>query len=426
MALGAVELSAISYVEALSLLTALACGLLIGIERGFTLRREHEGTRVAGIRTFTLVGLLGGLGGLVGKSGQHLAAGALIGGAAAVLAIGYWRRPGLSERPDATTPIAALATLGLGFIGGFGQPGLAIAGATVMTLILALKQETHRFINRLDDDDVKALARYAVIAGAVLPFLPNGRYGPLHAWNPQRLWLVVVLVTGFSFLGYVANRLFGERHGTIATALIGGAYSSTAVTQALSQRLGSEKRGGAEPAGIALASAVMYLRIPVLVGILATRVLTPILVLILPAAVVAWAAGFWLLRKAPRNDAPTPPGNPIALLPALGFVVFVAVAAIAAAWAQGSFGQRGIAVLLLIIGSMDVDVAIVTLGTLPAAAISPLLAGIAICGTVIVNMAVKIGITLVYARRKGVSAAIAMTASVLVVAIMIALAWTRL
>jgi uncharacterized membrane protein (DUF4010 family) len=424
--LGAIELNAISYVEALSLLTALACGLLIGIERGFTLRREHEGTRVAGVRTFTLVGLVAGIAGLVGRSGQTLAAGALVAGTATVLAIGYWRRPDLSERPDATTPIASLATLGLGFIGGFGEPGLAIAGATVVTLILALKQEAHRFIDRLDQDDVKALARYAVIAGAVLPFLPNGHYGPFHAWNPQRLWLVVVLVTGFSFLGYVANRLFGERHGTIATALIGGAYSSTAVTQALSQRLGSEKRGGAEPAGIALASAVMYLRIPLLIGVLATRVLPPILVLVIPAAIVAWGAGLWLLRKAPRNDSPTSPGNPIALLPALGFVVFVAVAAVAAAWAQGRFGQRGIAVLLLIIGSMDVDVAIVTLGALPAAAISPLLAGIAICGTAIVNMAVKIAITLVYARRKGASAAIAMTASVLVLGVMITLAWTRL
>lgn len=426
MARGATELNAISYFEGLSLLTALACGLLIGIERGFSLRRQRTGTRVAGVRTFTLLGLVAGLAGLLGSSGQQFAAGALLAGAAAILAVGYAHRPDLSSRPDATTAIASLVTLGLGFIAGRGQPGPAIAGATLVTLLLALKQETHRVIDRLDEKDVKALARYAVIAGAVLPFLPNGRYGPLHAWNPQRLWLVVVLVTGFSFLGYVANRIFGERHGTIATALIGGAYSSTAVTQALAQRLGSEKRGGAEPAGIALASAVMYLRIPVLIGVLATRVLPPILILIIPAAVVAWAAGLWLLRKAPRNDAPTPPGNPIALLPALGFVVFVAIAAIAAAWAHGRFGQSGIAVLLLIIGSMDVDVAIVTLGTLPAAAISPLLAAMAISGTAIINMAVKIGITLVYSGWKGVSAAVALTASVAVLGMMIALAWTRL
>ena len=378
---------------------------------------------MAGVRTFTLIGLVAGVAGLAGAVGQPLAGGALVAGAVAVIAVGYAHRPKLADTPDATTPVAALATIGLGFIAGIGQPGFAIAGATIVTLLLALKAELHGLLDKLDQDDVRALARYAVIAGAVLPFLPNGHYGPLDAWNPQKLWLVVVLVTGFSFLGYVANRIFGERHGTIATALIGGVYSSTAVTQSLAQRLGSEERGGAEPAGIAFATAVMYLRVPVLIAILATRALVPISLIVLPALLVAWAAGFWLYRTAPRHAGPTPPGNPIRLLPALGFVAFVAVAAVAAAWARGQFGQNGIAVLLLIIGSMDVDVAIVTLGGLPAGAISPLLAAIAISGTIIINMGVKIGITLVYARRKGLSAAVAMTASVLVLTAAIGVAW---
>jgi len=414
------------YWEALCVATALACGLLIGIERGFDLRELKVGTRVAGIRTFALVGLVSGLAGLTGHYGQQLAAGALVSGAVAVLAIGYAHRPGLNRRPDATTPVAALATVGLGFIAGFGQPGFAIAGATVVTLLLALKAELHGLIDKLDQDDVKALARFAVIAGAVLPFLPTGHYGPLGAWNPQRLWLVVVLVTGFSFLGYVANRIFGERHGTIATALIGGAYSSTAVTQSLAQRLGSEGKGGAEPAGIALATAVMYLRVILLIGVLSTRVLVPFTLIVLPALLVAWGAGFWLYRKAPKCDAPSPPGNPIALLPAFGFVAFVAAAAVAAAWAQGRFGEQGIAALLLAVGSTDVDTAIITLGGLPPTAISPLLAAMAIAGTIIANMSVKIGITLVYARGRGASAAIAMAMSVVALIIMIGLAWTRL
>ena len=414
------------YWQALCVAAALACGLLIGIERGFDLRGLRAGSRVAGVRTFTLIGLVSGLSGLAGRLGQSFASGALIAGTVAVLAVGYAHRPGIKEKPDATTPVAAMTTVGLGFLAGFGQPGFAIAGATIVTLLLALKTELHGFLDKLDEDDVKALARYAVIAGAVLPFLPSGQYGPLGAWNPQRLWLVVVLVTGFSFLGYVANRVFGERHGTVATGLIGGAYSSTAVTLALAQRLGREEGAGAEPAGIAFATAVMYLRIPVLIAILATRVLPAISALLLPSVIVAWGAGFWLYRKAPRKEGPAPPGNPIALLPALGFVAFVAVAAIAAKWAEGRFGQSGIAVLLLIVGSMDVDVAIVTLGTLAPEAISPLLAAMAISGTAIVNMAVKVGITLVYAGRRGISAAIAMTASVAVLAVMIGLAWARL
>jgi uncharacterized membrane protein (DUF4010 family) len=376
----------------------------------------REGTRVAGVRTFTLLGLVAGVAGLIGSGGNSFAAGALVAGAAAVIAVGYAHRPGLAERPDATTPVASMVTLGLGFLAGAGNPSLAIAGATIVTLLLALRDEAHGLIERLDEDDVKALARFALIAGAILPFLPSGQYGPYGAWNPQKLWLVVVIVTGFSFLGYVANRIFGERNGTIATALIGGAYSSTAVTQSLAQRLGSHQAGGGEPAGIALATAVMYLRVLLLVGILATRVLVPFAMLIIPALIVAAAAGWWLYRKSPKCAGPAPPGNPIAILPAIGFVAFVAVAALAARWAEGRFGEQGLAGLLLITGTMDVDTAIITLGGLDPKAIGSSLAALALAGTVLANMAVKLGITLVYARSKGISAAIALGASMVALA----------
>lgn len=414
------------YEHALAVGTAISCGLLIGIERGFNLRHVKEGTRVAGIRTFTLLGLLAGIGGMIGGLGQALAGGALVAGAAVILAIGYAHRPDLAKRPDATSPIAGIATLGLGFLAGTGYPALAIVGATLVTLILALKEEVHGLIGKLDEEDVKALARFGIIAGAILPFLPDGAYGPFGAWNPQKLWLVVVLVTGFSFLGYVANRIFGARHGTVATAVIGGLYSSTAVTQALAQRLGSDNSGGAEAAGIALASAVMYVRIVVLVALLATRLLVPFVLIVAPAAVVGTVAGVWLFRTAPRTEGPSPPGNPIALVPALGFLLFVAVSAVAAAWAQSRFGQQGMAILLLIIGAMDVDVAIVTAGTLPVDAIAPSLAAIALAGTVLANMAVKLGITLSYARSKGASAALGLGASMAALAAGIALTWVRL
>ena len=417
-------MSADWYWEALSVVTALACGLLIGIDRGWKLREQKPGSRVAGVRTFTMLGLGSGIAGLLGSIGQPIVAAAIPVGMVAILVIAYSRQ--LRDHHDSTSAVAAIATVAIGFLAGNGNPALAIACAAIGVALLALREELHGFVDRLDADDVKALARFAVIAGAILPFLPSGNYGPLGAWDPQRLWLVVVLVTGFSFLGYVANRIFGERNGTIATALIGGAYSSTAVTQALAQRLGSRNEAGAEPAGIALATAVMYLRVPVLMAVFATRALPTICILLLPAVVVAWGAGLWLYRKAPNSDAPTAPGNPIALLPALGFAAFVAVAAVAATWAEGRFGQNGIAVLLLIVGSMSVDTAIITLGGLPADAISPLLAAIAIAGTIIANMAVKIGIALVYARGKGMSAALAMTASVLVLAASIGVALTQL
>lgn len=413
------------HAQALALGTAVAVGLLIGIERGWNLRKVKAGKRVAGVRTFTLLGLLAGLAGLVGKMGQPLAGGAMVAAAAAIIALGYARRTG-PDKADATSPVAALVTLGLGALAGSGNPGPAIAGAALVTLILALRNEAHGLIDRLDEEDVKALARYAVIALAVLPFLPSGRYGPYGAWDPQKLWWVVVLVTGFSFAGYVANRIFGTRHGTIATALIGGAYSSTAVTQSLAQRLGSDQAGGAEPAGIALASAVMYVRVIILVAVLASRVLVTFALIILPALVTAAAAGYWLYRSAPRHLGPAPPGNPIALVPAFGFLAFVAAAAVASAWAQGRFGEQGMALLILVMGSMDVDVAIITVGGMDPSAISPTLAAIALAGTIFINMSVKLGITLAYARGKGTSAAVALGASMAVLAATLALAWMRL
>ncbi|UUL83254.1 MgtC/SapB family protein [Sphingomonas qomolangmaensis] len=405
---------------------AIAIGLLIGIERGWNLRDAREGTRVAGVRTFVLLGLLGGLAGLLGTDEQPLVAALLIAAPALILAIGYATDPAKRLKPDATTAIAALLTLALGFVAGHGQPMLAIACAALVTFVLALRTEAHALIAKLDGQDIKAMARFAVIAAAVLPFLPSGDYGPYDAWNPQKLWLVVVLVTGFSFAGYVANRIFGARHGTIATALIGGAYSSTAVTQSLAQRLGSDSPGGAESAGIALASAVMYLRVLILVAALATSVLAPFAIVLLPASLAALIAGVWLYRKASAGDDATPPGNPIALAPALGFLLFVALAAVAARWAEGRFGEQGIATLVLVMGSLDVDAAIVTVGGLQPGAISPELAALALGGTVLANMTVKLGITIAYARSRGRDAAIALGASMIVLLLSLGVGFARL
>ena len=409
--------------EAIQVGTGLAVGALVGLERGFKLRTLKDGQRVAGVRTFTLMGLGAGTAGLIGAS-QPLVAGAIIFAMLGYLAIAY--APKLKAKSDATSPIAAAATIATAFLAGTGSVGLAVAAAAIIVLVLALKEDVHEFVDQLDEEDIKALARYSVIALAVLPFLPDQSFGPYDAWNASKLWWVVILVTGFSFAGYVANRVFGAKHGTIATALIGGAYSSTAVTQSLAQRLGSGKGGGAEPAGIALASAVMYVRVLVLVAILANRVFAPFAVVIAPALIVGAAAGYWLYRTAPHHEGPAPPGNPIALVPALTFLLFLAGAAVAARWAQSQFGQEGIAVLVLIMGSLDVDAAIVTVGGLPVNAISAPLAAVALGGTILANMAVKLGVTIAYARSAGTTAAIALGASMVALAISIAVAWTML
>ena len=405
---------------------ALAIGLMIGLERGWKLRDTADGQRVAGIRTFSLLALAAGLAGVLAGIGQTIGGGVVLAGATAIVAIGYSRVIETNGRPDATSAVAAMVTLGLGFLAGLGEPALAVAGGAVVTLLLALRTEVHRFVGRLDEADIKAFARYAVIALAVFPFLPEGRFGPYDAWAPRNLWLVVIIVTGFSFAGYVANRLFGARRGTIATAIIGGAYSSTAVTHSFAQKIGAGNGGGAENAGIALASAVMYLRVIVLVAILATSLLPHFVVLVAPALLVGFAVAFRLYRKAPSSTGPAPPGNPIALLPAATFVAFVAAAAVAARWAQSEFGEQGIAVLLLLMGSMDVDAAIVTAGGLEPGTIAPQLAALAIAGTILANMAVKLGVTIAYGRREARPAALALAASMVALGASLVVGYSQL
>ncbi len=309
---------------ALHLLAAVAAGLLIGIERGWRQRGEPDGMRVAGVRTFTLIGGAGGLAAVVARTVSPALAAVALAGTTAGLLVAFLNDPAPEGRGDATTMIAAFVALLLGLLAGAGQPALAVAGAALVTLVLATREQSHGLLHKLSAEEVQSLARFAVISVAILPFLPDRQLGPYGAWNPFQLWLVVVFVTGFSVLGYVANRLVGQSKGTIATALIGGAYSSTAVTASFASRL---REGGQGPlaTGIALASAVMYLRVAVLAAILAPRVALPLLAILAPAGVVAWlaAAVAWRFDSAAPGASPDAPREAVPLaararLPARG------------------------------------------------------------------------------------------------------------
>lgn len=412
----------------LALLAAVAAGLLIGIERGWRQRGEAEGTRVAGVRTFTLIGGSGGLVAIVARTLSPAIAAVVAAGITGALLIAFMRGAAAPARRDATTMVAALAALLLGLLAGAGQPALAVAGAALFTLILATREQSHRLVGSLTEREIHSLARFAVISATVLPFLPDEQYGPYDAWNPFQLWLVVVFVTGFSLAGYLANRLVGEKKGTLVTALIGGAYSSTAVTAALSSRL-REGEPGPFATGIAVASAVMYLRVLLLTAILAPSAVMPLAGLLAPAAGVAWAAAAVAWRFDSRAQAKTrqAPGHPFRLLPALAFLVAVAGAALLVRWAQAEVGEVGAASSLFLAGSFDVDTAIVTLAGLPTGSIAPSLAAFALGGTVAVNMAFKIGVIFVNAgRAAGRNAALALLASELVLALSLLWAGLRL
>ncbi|MEH6790724.1 MgtC/SapB family protein [Parasphingorhabdus sp.] len=400
---------------------ALAAGLLIGLERGWAMRGERRGSRVAGIRTFGLIAGMGGLVALIAQSLNMVLAAILLAAMVTMLSVSYARTIHLPDGRSITNYVVALSTLCLGLLAGSGHPAVAMAGAAIVAALLSTRDRLHGFLRKLGSTDIKAAIRFAIIVLAVLPFLPDQAYGPYDALNPQQLWLVVVLVTGLSFAGYVANRIFGAAHGTIVTAVIGGAYSSTAVTASLAQSLRSEAANRRTlSAGIALASSVMYVRVLLLTFVLANFAFVTLALILLPAVVAAAISGLLMLRKrgATKADAQVETRNPIRLLPAFFFAATVAVMSMAAHWAEAKYGSSGIAYLVLIMGSFDVDAAIITLGTLTGGTISVHVAGFVLAMTVLANMIFKTGVVIVTAGWKsGRSASLSLVASSLILAL---------
>jgi len=377
---------------------ALALGLLIGVERGWSRRQDVAGARVAGIRTFALLGLIGGLAGAAGEFSSALGA-VLVAAAAAALLIGYARSLRRDESLSATTTVVGVATLAIGVFAANGHGALASAAAAVMTLILSMRRQLHGWVEQLSERELYAIARFALISIAILPLLPNRALGPYEAWNPRQIWSVVVMVSGLSLAGYAATRRFGATRGLLATAAAGAMVSSTAVTAAAGQP--DPLRDGPQAmleAGVALASAVMFLRVLVLTAVLAPFALPSLAVVVGPAAAVSFGWAGWLILRQresgpPAADAPSL-RNPFDLQPALILGGLVMALSLAGRWVLHHFGDAGLATVLALSGMLDVDSAIITLGGLPPGSLGDVAAGLTLAAPVMMNTLIKAGLTI--------------------------------
>ena len=159
---------------------ALALGLLIGVQRGWTLRHEPAGSRFAGIRTFGLLGLAGGVAGAL-RSIESGVAIILIASAAMLVLMGYAQAAWRGGPVSGTASLAGLLTLGCGFLATTQQERLATIIAVLMTLVLALRSQLHGWIGRLNEVEVSAIVRFALISLAILPIHPDRPYGPYDA-----------------------------------------------------------------------------------------------------------------------------------------------------------------------------------------------------------------------------------------------------
>jgi uncharacterized membrane protein (DUF4010 family) len=338
------------------LAVALAIGLLIGLERGWERRELPEGQRAAGFRTFGMIGLLGGVTAQIG--GSFLA---VVGAAVGVfVALGYWREPWRDHDVSITGLIAALLTFSLGALAGVGETTAASSTAVVVTLLLGFKPELHGIIRGLERVELLATLRLLLISVVLLPVLPNAGYGPWQAFNPYRTWWMVVLVAGISYIGYFAIRVFGEKRGILLTALCGGLVSSTAVTVNLARHAKNQTAtSNLLTAGVATATATMFLRLLVVVGAVSLPLARSLAKPLLAAGLFALGAALWFSNRggtvAQGAAGADEPRNPIDLRVALQFGLFLAVTMIVAQGANHAAGNQGIYVVAALAGLVDVD-----------------------------------------------------------------------
>ena len=338
---------------------ALALGFVIGLERGWKEREEGEGHRTAGLRTFSLIGLMGGIFGMLSLGGDRLliSAGFVLTGA--VLAAFMWREGEREGDYSATTLVAALLTFLLGATSVLGDMRIT-AGAGVVTVgLLAYKRQLHGFLARLTWDELRSGLLLAAMTFIALPLLPDRALDPWGAINPHELWLVTILIAAVSFLGYVAVQLIGPSRGLVVAAAVGGLISSTVVTLTLARLArANTARLGLLTGSILASGAVMLVRVLVLAGVLNLSLALALAVPLLAAALVqAVAASVMIGRDG--NDGDKAEGlvhkNPFLLSEVFRFGAVLAVVMLAAGIAQSIWGSSGLMAVAAISGLADVD-----------------------------------------------------------------------
>jgi uncharacterized membrane protein (DUF4010 family) len=315
------------------------------------------------LRTFTLLALLGAAAGFLSKnlsSPWILAAALLVVGA--FIVAGYFVTTRSSDGGKGlTTEVAAIIVFLLGALVMFGERELAIGLGVVTAVVLAYKQPLHGFVEKLGWDDVYAGLRLLIATFIALPLLPNQAIDPWGALNPYKLWLLVILISSLSLVGYVLTRWLGPARGTALTGLTGGLVSSTAVTLSFAEEAREKPENAAAlVCGILLAWAVMFLRVIVLVAVVNRALLAQVLVPFAVMAVAASGYAAFLYFRDGRVDGERPKGevdvrNPFSLVEAAKFGALFAVVLLAVKIVQEHFPPSGLYAVAALAGLTDVD-----------------------------------------------------------------------
>ncbi len=392
----------------LNLLLALGIGLLIGTERGWKAREAGEGMRVAGVRTFGLLGLLGGVWGIFATELGILLPGFAFLALTAVLIVAHLRSRRETQDVGITTLVAALLTFSLGALAVQGWQLESAGLAVLVTILLSLKPVMHRGLRRLTAEELSAFLKLLLILVVLLPVLPDRGYGPWQVLNPWQLGWLVALIAGISFGSYIAMKMVGVERGILFAALLGGMVSSTVTTMNLARLQATLKLRALLVAGILLSSAIMFPRILVEVLVVNNELLE---VLLPPFAVITLLlllATYFFWRRQPRQQVlrELPISRPLELGMAIKFTLLLVAIIVLAEALRRWYGEAGVYALSLLSGLMDVDAITLSLAHLAgkgdgeAGGLAPDTAVAGILLAAVTNTLVKGGLALALGGRE--------------------------
>lgn len=336
---------------------ALGLGMLIGLERE---RTRGDQLIFAGVRTFSLVALLGAAAVYAGEQSGLTWIIPVVFIAVATLVLAAYFITASKGDIGMTTEVSVLLAFLIGGLCAWGEVGVAGALAVATMVLLALKGWLHDLAQRIEPSDVEATLKFAIITLIILPLVPNTNYGPegLEVINPYKTWLMVVLIAGLNFAGYILVKVVGREHGLGITGLLGGLVSSTAVT------LGFAQRSRTEPAlapvlalAILLAWTVMFFRVVIEVGVVNLSLAQDLTLGMILMGVVSLGISFFLWRRGRSLErAEVESGhNPFELGDAIKFGALFAVVIFVASAAQAYFGNAGLYLAGALAGLTDVD-----------------------------------------------------------------------
>jgi len=343
---------------ALSLALALAIGLLFGLERGWHKEQPKYVARPAGVRTFGLIGLLGGATGVLAQQTTPGVVGWAFLGVALAVAAAYALNAWQTGETGITTLIAALLAFALAALATLGHRTTAAAAAVVATLLLGLKPQLHAWVAKLDETELQATLQLLLISVVVLPMLPDQGFGPAAALNPYQLWWMVVLIAAISYAGYFAVRIVGAGAGIPLTGLLSGLASSTASTiqmARLARHIDADRN--LLGSGILLANATLFPRILVIVGLVQPALVMPLALPLGAMALVTSAPALllWRQRGPDGSGATLRTSNPLALGSALRFGLLLAVIMVLGRLAADYLGDAGVLGLAAVSGVADLN-----------------------------------------------------------------------